>query len=327
MSHNVETMAYVGEVPWHGLGVKVEPGLSGLDFLKAAGLDWEVELRPLHFRGAGFGTEFEVPDHFAVVREGVTPLGVVGSKFTPIQNRELFAIPGHLVREGAISWETAGALQDGRLVWSLAKLPGFSITRKGGLRDAMEAYLLWTQRHDGQGGAIGGLTHVRVVCNNTLDAATGYKGQRLQNRVSIRHTASGPALIAEASRIFGEVVTADQQSQAMFQELADQDFSLDRMRAFAAEFLNETRGVEEVATDKRLANVEELVQFFAEGKGNTGESKWDAFNSVTEWLDHKRSVVKRTKDARAAAERRMQSTLLGAGYKDKGRALRLLTRY
>ena len=28
MAHNVETMAYAGQVPWHGLGKRVLPDLS-----------------------------------------------------------------------------------------------------------------------------------------------------------------------------------------------------------------------------------------------------------------------------------------------------------
>lgn len=46
MAHLVETMAYAGEVPWHGLGVKVDDNLSPHEMMKAAGLDWTVSKRP-----------------------------------------------------------------------------------------------------------------------------------------------------------------------------------------------------------------------------------------------------------------------------------------
>ena len=32
MSHNVETMAYAGETPWHGLGTKVSNDLSAVSY-------------------------------------------------------------------------------------------------------------------------------------------------------------------------------------------------------------------------------------------------------------------------------------------------------
>ena len=44
MAHNVETMAYAGELPWHGLGTKVESDLLPYDMQIAAGLDWAVEV-------------------------------------------------------------------------------------------------------------------------------------------------------------------------------------------------------------------------------------------------------------------------------------------
>ena len=40
MSHEIETMAYAGEVPWHGLGEPVTNDMSPADMMKAAGLHW-----------------------------------------------------------------------------------------------------------------------------------------------------------------------------------------------------------------------------------------------------------------------------------------------
>jgi hypothetical protein len=50
MPANVQTMAYYGEVPWHGLGMPIPKGLNAKEMIWAAGLDWEVELLPA--RGA-----------------------------------------------------------------------------------------------------------------------------------------------------------------------------------------------------------------------------------------------------------------------------------
>jgi len=49
----VETMAYAGEVPWHGLGKRVLPDLTPDQMLVEAGLDWEVETHPLTYRYKG----------------------------------------------------------------------------------------------------------------------------------------------------------------------------------------------------------------------------------------------------------------------------------
>lgn len=42
MSANVESMFYVREAPWHGLGKKVENALCSEEALQEAGLDWTV---------------------------------------------------------------------------------------------------------------------------------------------------------------------------------------------------------------------------------------------------------------------------------------------
>ena len=46
MAHNIETMAWANDEPWHGLGVKVEDSLTPLQMLEAAELDWTVSKRP-----------------------------------------------------------------------------------------------------------------------------------------------------------------------------------------------------------------------------------------------------------------------------------------
>ena len=42
MAHQVETMAYAGEVPWHGLGVPVSNDLTPQQMMEKAGVDWNV---------------------------------------------------------------------------------------------------------------------------------------------------------------------------------------------------------------------------------------------------------------------------------------------
>ena len=46
MAHMIETIAYSGETPWHGLGKAVPADLSPAQMLEAADLDWTVEKIP-----------------------------------------------------------------------------------------------------------------------------------------------------------------------------------------------------------------------------------------------------------------------------------------
>ena len=47
MSHAVESMFYVKETPWHGLGEKREEAPTISEAIEQSGLDWEVGLKNL----------------------------------------------------------------------------------------------------------------------------------------------------------------------------------------------------------------------------------------------------------------------------------------
>jgi phage/plasmid-like protein (TIGR03299 family) len=321
-------MAYVGEVPWHGLGVQVEAGLSGEAFLQAAGLDWTVDLKPI-MAVTGIDTAVEIDGHFAIMRnDRDEPLTVVGRKYTPIQNHEAFALPDVLIQDGLATYETAGSLNDGRVVWSLALLGESAIARLNGESDKIRDYLLFATSHDGSQSTTLGLTRVRVVCQNTLGAALGRNGERLQDRVKVRHTRSAPERIEQAHKGFVELIAARDEENQLLQYLAQKPMSQQDFRfQFAEPWLDGERG--EVDADskrdctEREKAIDLLENFFLRGQGNSGESAWDAYNSVTEYLDH---VRRQYKDAAKAAANHTTSTLFGVNRKAKTRALRLLAR-
>ena len=68
MSANVETMFYVREKPWHGLGTMVQEAPTSADALRLAGLDWTVEARDMWLNG---GYE-PIPGYKANVRSSET---------------------------------------------------------------------------------------------------------------------------------------------------------------------------------------------------------------------------------------------------------------
>lgn len=162
MSMNVESMFYVRETPWHGLGTKVNEAPASKYALKLAGLDWNVVQEPVYTEAGEL-----VDGYKANIRDADRKvLGVVTDRYKVIQNREAFAFTDALLGEG-VRYETAGSLQNGRKVWLLAHMPHEYIITG----ERISPYLLFSNTHDGSGAIKVALTPIRVVCNNTLNLA------------------------------------------------------------------------------------------------------------------------------------------------------------
>ena len=162
MAANVESMFYVRETPWHGLGTKVQEAPDSKEALRLAGLDWKVLQEPIRTAQGE-----AVPGYKANVRDvDRKVLGVVTDRYKVIQNEEAFAFVDSLLGEG-VRFETAGSLQEGKSVWLLAHLPHEYIISG----ERISPYLVFSNTHDGFGAVKAAITPIRVVCNNTLNLA------------------------------------------------------------------------------------------------------------------------------------------------------------
>jgi len=142
--------------------------------------------------------EIEVPNYYATVRTDTNEvLGVVGKDYEVVQNVNAFAFFDAIVggKEG-ILYETAGALGKGERIFITAKLPDYI---KVGRDDLIRQYLFLTTSHDGFGSIMAAFTPVRVVCQNTLNAAIRNQG----NSIKIRHTASANERLKQAHQLMG----------------------------------------------------------------------------------------------------------------------------
>lgn len=168
----VETMAYAGETPWHGLGNKVSNNLTPAQMLKAAKLDWPVEKRELMYATKkGGGTPIKVDGKFALVR-GTDDrlLSIIGATYKPVQNEVVMDFFKKFVLAGHMKMETAGALHGGQYIWALARL-GNDFTL--GKEDEVRGFLLLSQPHVLGKAMVIQFTPIRVVCWNTLTFALG----------------------------------------------------------------------------------------------------------------------------------------------------------
>lgn len=162
MAAEVETMFYVRETPWHGLGTKVMEAPTSKEALSLSELDWKVEQEPIYTETGNLISGFK-----ANVRDTDQKiLGVVTDRYKVIQNEEAFAFTDELLGEG-VRYETAGSLQGGRKVWLLAHMPHEYIIAG----ERISPYLVFSNTHDGSAAIRVAITPIRVVCNNTLNLA------------------------------------------------------------------------------------------------------------------------------------------------------------
>lgn len=183
--------------PWKYRGAhNVENCKTAEDVMRCAGLDWTVakcELvaqMPLHHDrpeadGFVFGSYnyVECPNAFATYRTDTnTPLGIVKDRYTPVQNIEAFTFFNGAIGKDKAVWQTAGWFGNGERIFVSAKLPR-NIFVKG---DPVENYLVFTTSHDGTSGVKILFTPIRIVCENTLNAAIA----GATSYVSFRHTKS-----------------------------------------------------------------------------------------------------------------------------------------
>ena len=283
-------------VPWHGLGWT---GRRRSEAMEAAGLDWDD--------GAGGDGQYaEVPNRKAVVRTDTRrrALAVMTDRYVPVQNREAFSFFDTVVSAGEAIYHTAGSLRGGRRIWVLAKLPGdLRVSRT----DILEKYILLVNSHDGSAAVTMRPTTIRVVCNNTL---TGALGQRVDREWRTYHRGDVMQHVNDARETLDLHEAHFELMMRGIERMAADQMEEDH-EAFYRDLFAIPEDIE-VATSPRVKAVERL---YAEGRGNAGETRWDMFNAVTEWVDHERGS-----DAS-----RLASAWFGSGVNVKRRAWDLLT--
>lgn len=313
MAHMVETMAYAGQVPWHGLGQKVEHNLSPEEMLKAAGLDWTVSKRPVYYADKPNTWDLNDPrgeaqllranDHYVVVRDtDQRVLSHCGEGFVPFQNHETMSFFKKFTEAGHMEMDTAGSLSDGERVWGLAKIKkGFKLA--GG--DEIEGYLLMANSHKVGSAMTIMFTPIRVVCNNTITMALNTEG--MTGKFRVLHLQMFDEEIMQAAEtalgISGEQMTKFQE-QSEF--LANKRATKESVDNFIAELFQPKLLIErgkskeadlpplhEEFTKTSQMVLEAIETSPGHDKQSAKGTWWGALNGVTYVMDHQKRAKTR----------------------------------
>ena len=301
MAHDLETQNGVAsfasfrEPAWHNLGTVFDTEKNTSEMLVAANLNnWNVRLEDLEIPTSLVSDK----QYQYVVRTNPTDksqtdvLGIVGQRYVPLQNEDLFAF-GDNILDGGGRWETAGSISGGRVVFGSLALERETVLDPNGVADVVKTYLLINTSHDGSIAIQASITPVRVVCANTLNVALNRtkKKDGVKQSFKIRHTQTAEGKIAIARQALGManfyMDEFDKMAHAMIaKEISAKDFNDIILAAYPKPDLD-TKGAV-----KKWENKVDLINdiYTGEFNGMISGNAWGAFNALTERLDWYRSA-------------------------------------
>ena len=275
MAANVETMFYVREKPWHGLGTEVQEAPTSADALICAGLNWEILQKSVYSEDGTLIDGYKVN-----IRDSDNAmLGIVSDRYKVVQNEDAFRFTDDLLGAG-VTYETAGSLQGGRKVWVLARMPQRYIIDG----DEIAPYMVVMNSHDGSSGIKVAMTPIRVVCQNTLNLAlnkakrvwTTKHTENVMNRV---HEARETLMLAEAYMSgLGHEIDALSKIKLTDKKVMD----------FMKEFFPVTEDMSEITKKNNLRLLEDMKQRYwdAPDLANIGKNGYRFVNSVSDFATH-----------------------------------------
>lgn len=307
-------MSYlVKGVPFRYKGsINVEDCETSRDVMIKANLDWEVSKCEVVAKMPSHGENFEDANSFfhgnhqyrecnnifATYRTDCNvPLGIVKERYTPVQNIDAFTFFDNAIGKDKAIWQTAGFFGNGERIFVSAKLPN-NIFVKG---DPVDNYLVFTTSHDGSSGVKILFTPIRIICENTLNAAI----RQSSNYVSFRHTRSVHENLDIAHEILGlckskivylqeqynamyNIKMSDNQAQTMFANTILTDEEQFRIKqtghTIKQIILRDWRAIEDSKISmKKVNTLSEINNYYYHGIGQkeivgTG---WGAYNAIT----------------------------------------------
>jgi len=310
------------EVAWHKLGTVTENALTAEAALKTAQLDSLVKVSEEPIYTKVDGKEIILPKKYLTYRnhpkKGLTALGVVGSRYTPIQNLEAFEFLNHIADETGAVFETAGSLGNGERVFMTMKFPDSMML--GGV-DLIDNYIMAVNSHDGTSAFTVAVTPIRAVCTNTVRLALA----QAKSKISLKHTSGATQKVQQARETLGIVFKYQEAFEQEIEAMLSMKVSDAQYKKFVETLVPEPK--QKDASERQRNSVEkkrgELMALWkAPTQQNVAGTAWAAYNSVVEWADWVKPVRSKEDNDNLRSER----MLFGGAEKLKAKAQLLLTK-
>lgn len=332
LERNTYSFYSLKEVAWHGLGQIVAEAKTPEEVIRLANMDYEVALAPMFANFLPKNTSqviqvdngficqvispenghiieevkipkkgVKVPDIFATYRtDNFDVLGTVGSRYEPVQNTEAIDFiynvckNSNVLTSSDVVIETAGVLGRGERIFVTAQLPTYELCG-----DEMKKYILFTTSHDGSGSIQACFTDIRVVCNNTLNAAL----QNCSNMMRFKHTKNVANALDRGAMMMVKALQYTEEVKNIFNianvKPVNDNLILDYLTDIMCTpkekedvLKNSTstmiRGTEDIISTRKLNKLTEIRNYIESGVGqdtHKGSLLW-VYNGVTSYLNN-----------------------------------------
>lgn len=273
-------------LPWHTVGQQTDGATTAQEALEMAQLNWKVKVSEEPVMTEVEGKKISLEHKFLTYRNhpktGLSALGVVGNRYTPIQNEEAFDFINHLVDESGAIYESAGSLGNGERVFMTLKLPNTMLLANG--QDKIDQYILAINSHDGSSAFTVAVTPMRIVCTNQIRLAL----KNAVAKISLKHTSGAKAKVEQARQTLGLVFQYQEAFEKEVQSLIERELSDADYKRFVEKLIPIPKVLE--ASARKLNSVEatrsELMGLWkAPTQQLTPNTAWSAYNAVAEYVD------------------------------------------
>jgi phage/plasmid-like protein (TIGR03299 family) len=292
---------------WHMPGIALKHLATAREAVTFAGLNYTVAKKPMD---AIVKVRLKRHEWGLVRTDTGDVLGVVGESHELIQNRDAFTFFDTLVANRQATYEAAGKIGKGKLVWILASLPGYIRVRG---KDLVKKYILLTNSHFGRSSVSAKLTPLRLVCNNTLTAANEGTSQ-----FWIRHVRNAEDGIVQSRRLVLFADTIYKQLELIFNRMANRAITELELTDYVRTLVPDNERYEDMAGSREIRDGILALHESGQGSSLARGTVWGAYNSVTEYADHLMAGV--------APSRHLESIWFGDGEQLKLKALLLAQR-
>lgn len=294
MAHALEmqdgevAFALRGAPAWHGLANVLfdkDEHITTNTMLDSAKLsNWDIQLLEVD-NPVGYNND---KTNYFVTRtnpfgNGKDVLGIVGEKYKVVQNEQLFEFGDNLL-DGGASWESAGSIKGGRLVFGSLVIPKEFTLDPEGANDTTKTYLLVHTSHDGSVSLQASITPVRVVCQNTLNLALGAVKQSFK----LRHTQSIDGKIQVAREALGLTFqymdNFEAEAKALFETSVNDKQFYDIITTIYPK-PDKDRKAQLTKWDNNISLINDIY-FDSPTQENIKGNAWGVFNALTERLDY-----------------------------------------